>query len=93
MTDPYVQYLRDNRGTGCISEAGRKILRAAVSLDHDWVYRFSSENLMIQAVAGLSDEDLVAAREMVRYLVEGLDVAQIRREIHRDRMTREAGRQ
>lgn len=87
----YVEYLRDNRGKGRISATGREILRAAVSADHDWMYRFSSEDLMIAAVAGLSDEDLIAAREMVYYLAQGLDIAQIRRDMQRDRLARQAG--
>jgi hypothetical protein len=88
-----VEYLRDNHGKGRISPAGRELLCAAVSLDQDWIYRWSSEDRMITAVAGLSDEDLAAAREMAHYLLEGLDVARIRRDMHRDRLERDGGGQ
>lgn len=62
-----------------VSETGRQILSAAVSIDHDWSLRFSSEDMLIEAVKDLTDEDLESAALLVYYLQEAIACNQIRR--------------
>jgi hypothetical protein len=61
-----------------VSAAGRQILTAAVSIDHDWSLRFSSEDKLIEAVKDLTSEDLEAAALLVHYLQEAIACNQIR---------------
>lgn len=63
-----------------VSEAGRQVLAAAVSIDHDWALRFSGEDMLIEAVSGLSDADLEGAYLLTHYLHEAVGCIQIRRE-------------
>lgn len=63
-----------------VSEAGREILAAAVAINHDWSLRFSSEDMLIDAVKDLSDEDLEAAAMLAYYLQEAIACNQIRRD-------------
>jgi hypothetical protein len=55
-----------------VSEAGRQILAAAVTIDHDWALRFSSEDKLTEAVKDLTSEDLEAAELLVHYLQEAI---------------------
>ncbi|HEY9370488.1 hypothetical protein [Streptomyces sp.] len=71
------------RARRCVSAAGRDLLAAAVSIDHDWSLRFSSEDKLIDAVAGMSDDDLEAAALLVRYLDEAIGTNLIRRDTAR----------
>lgn len=68
-----------------VSGAGRQILAAAVSIDHDWALPFSSEDKLINAVSGLSDEDLEGACLLAHYLQEAIGCTQIRRQTERAR--------
>jgi hypothetical protein len=67
-----------------VSEAGRQTLAGAVSIDHDWSLRFSSEDMLIEAVAGLADEDLEGAYLLAHYLLEAIGCVEIRRRIERN---------
>jgi hypothetical protein len=53
--------------------------------------RFSAEDKLIEAVSGLSDEDLEGAALMTHYLHEAVVCAQIRRDTDRLRRDREDG--
>jgi hypothetical protein len=68
-----------------VSESGREALRQAVSIDHDWSLRFSSEDMLTEAMGGLSDEDLEAASLLAHYLAEAIACVQIRRDMEKDR--------
>lgn len=76
------EILRNRRG---VSEAGRETLRQAVSIDHDWSLRFSSEDMLIEAMGALSDEDLEGAHLLAHYLTEAIACVQIRRDTEKDR--------
>lgn len=86
MTRTPEEILRDRKG---VTEAGRETLRRAVSIDHDWSLRFSSEDKLIEAVGGLSDEDLEGAYLLAHYLSEAIACVQIRRDMEKDRAGRE----
>ncbi len=63
-----------------VSSAGREQLARAVQIDHDWSLRFSSEDRLIEAVGGLSDDDLEAAYLLAQYLEAAIACVQIRRD-------------
>ncbi|MEU7174641.1 MULTISPECIES: hypothetical protein [Micromonospora] len=67
-----------------LSATGRQQLGAAVMLDQDWSMTFSSEDLLIDAVASLSDDDLEAAHTLAALLPGAIACVQIRRDTARD---------
>jgi hypothetical protein len=62
-----------------VSDAGRAALAAAVSDGWDWSLSASSEDRLIGRLDVLSDDDLQAARLLVRHLDEALACIAIRR--------------
>lgn len=66
-----------------VSPAGQQSLTAAVSIDHDWSLPASSVDKLIEAVAGMSDDDLEAASLLVQSLGEAITCNLIRRDTAR----------
>lgn len=83
ITDETVaEIMAERRG---VSEAGREVLARAVSINHDWALRASSEDKLIEAVSDLPDEDLEGAYLLAHYLTEAIGCEGIRRDMERDR--------
>ena len=74
-----------------VSATGREQLAAAVMADQDWSMTFSSEDLLIEAVAALSDDDLEAAHALAALLSRAIACVQIRRDMARDDARRADG--
>jgi len=63
-----------------VSAAGRELLAAAVTIDHDWSLTFSSVDMLIEAVHDLTDEDLEAAYVLASHIREAIACVEIRRQ-------------
>jgi hypothetical protein len=68
-----------------LSEAGRRTIAEAVSVDHDWNRPYSGVDKLIAALGALSDDDLKTAAALVYHLSEAVACVQIRRDMARDR--------
>lgn len=75
------EIMKDRRA---VSDDGVAILVRAVGINHDWSLRFSSEDLLIEAVSAMSDDDLEAAYLLAGYLQEAITCVQIRRDMQRE---------
>lgn len=67
-----------------VSEAGRRTLAAAVSVDHNWDYPHSGVDKLIAALDDLADADLDAAQLHIHYLHEALTCVWLDRTYPRD---------
>lgn len=73
-----------------VSAAGRQVLAAAVSIDHDWSLRFSSEDKLADALDALPTEDLEGAYLLACHLREAIACLEIRWRLARRTTTPDA---
>jgi hypothetical protein len=73
-----------------VSAAGRQVLAAAVSIDHDWALPASSEDLLVDALTGLPTEDLEGAYLLACHLREAIACLEIRWRLARPTTTPDA---
>lgn len=70
----------DTRTPRRLSNAGRALLAEAVEIQHDWDLPASSFDMLIDALANLSDDDLEAAHLLAYHLHEAVTCLLIRRD-------------
>lgn len=68
-----------------VSSTGRRTVARAVATDHDWDLRFSSVDIMIAALEGLSDEDLKGVALLAQHFSEAIGCLQLQRDAARRR--------